>query len=42
MGPLSIRLAEYRTLRDARIHVVVEGSEQHRLRAERGQITIVL
>ena len=42
MGPLSIRLAEDRTLRDARIHVVVEGSEQHRLRAERGQITIVL
>ncbi|MEM9459286.1 MAG: AAA family ATPase [Myxococcota bacterium] len=42
MDPLSIRLAEDRTLRDDRIHVVVEGSEQHRFWSERGQITIVL
>lgn len=42
IGPLAVRLAADRTLADARIHVVVEGSEQHRVRSERGQIAIVL
>ena len=40
IGPLAVRLAADRTLRDADLHVVVEGSERHRTLVERGGIVI--
>ncbi len=40
IGPLAVLLAADRTLRDAELHVVVEGSERHAALLERGRIVI--
>ena len=42
IGPLAVRLAADRTLRDVDLNVVAEGSERHRSLSERGQIVIAL
>ncbi|MCA9712431.1 MAG: ATP-dependent Clp protease ATP-binding subunit, partial [Myxococcales bacterium] len=42
IGPLAVQLAADRSLRDAEIHVVVEGSDEHRASSTRGRVVIPL